>query len=158
MARKTRLDFDLVPDVRGPYGGLASTKSPISNRYRGDILRAEMSDAESILRAPITREVVLYFFPDVTARCSVDLDWVEDQLASIKGGRGCGQATFARLLPIFWRMPHLGWRASTPMPPWSGYDMAFRNLIRRADGSEIPYPRGTGPSSIPRPTPNKEAA
>lgn len=159
MARRQtispRPDPEMVPAVRGFYSGRPSVRHPLSNRWRGELLRMEVDSVEELLRAPLSLEIIQYFFPDVAARCGVDLEWIDDRLTSIRAGRGCGQITFARLVPIFWRMPHLGWRASMPRPPWPGYDMPFPDHIRRADGSVIPWPPGVGPK-IPKS--KKEAA
>lgn len=151
MARKDRskpiVETELVAEVRGVYRGQPGVNHPLSNQYRGELLRVEITEIERLLRAPLSLEIIQYFFPDVCVRCGVDLDWIEARLTCIRAGRGCSQATFARLAPIFWRMPHLGWRVTFPGPPWPGYDLAFRDYIRRADGSTIPWPRGTGPRS-----------
>jgi len=153
MARKhsRAMDYDMVPEVRGFYSGQPSVQSPASNAYRGHLIRLLLGDVEQLLGVPLTTDIILYFAPDVTARCGVDLDWINQRLASIRGGRGCGQSVFARLLPIFWRLPQWGWRASIPHPPRGLTAYAVGDLIYRDDGVAIPWPLGTGPT-FRRPT------
>ena len=135
----------MVPAYRAARYQL-SEHHPESSAARGRLLRQEIDRFESILGQPLTTGVVRHFFPDIEVRCGVTPDWAVERIESLRAGRGCVSRTWARLVPLFWRLPALGWSMAMPIPPkdvavyWlPGWRYGVRN-----DGSVIEFPPLSG--------------
>jgi hypothetical protein len=145
---KPTFEPDIVPVTCGMIGSRSiGPEHPESNRYRGRLLKLDLEHVEGLLGRQVKEDIVLYFFPDVVDRLGVQTLWIDRKLAGIRSGKGCTQGVFARLVPIFWRLPHCGWGMGMPLPPSTFATYAFPDGIRRGDGSHLKWPLGTGPES-----------
>lgn len=144
MARKSGIvpDPSLVEPVTASPPRNAHNRW--ANEYRGDNLRERMTSFRQVIGEELNADLILYFFPEMESRIGVRMEWVIARLDSLRRGRGCSQETYARLLPIFWRMPSFGWPVLVQAPPFNGLVVPIRHggarLIRQLDGTDIPYP------------------
>ena len=109
MGRPRKHVFE--PDLVKPYRALKielSEQHPQSSRERGMLLRTYIADCEARLGQPLCIPLIDWFFPDMQPRCGVDSTWAMRRIESLRAGRGCTPRTFARLVPLLWRLPHFG--------------------------------------------------
>ena len=136
MARRKsapRFEPDQVPPYRASLIKV-SEYHPASFAGRGEVLRLQIEGVEVELGEPLSVDLLGYFFPDMEARCGVTPEWAMARIESLRAGRNCTPATWARLVPLFWRLPHFGWRLGMPYPPKSVADQV------RAWPRDIPRP------------------